>query len=232
MIEKKYGLENVRNLKTKHIHGIFSDLRKTDKAPTTLASYATAAREIACAIGKENIVPRHNKELGASRAGNRLKPVMANTTHIKDITEQLYQKAEWLGLAAEMRAEFGLRAQESLLSHEIENNRLVVKGAKGGRPRFIGITTSEQLSLIKRVKDHLGENNKSSLIPSELTLKQGLKKQSNTLHRLGATKRNRAHAHASRHNYAQQLSNHGVSRNDISQILGHGREEVVSHYLP
>lgn len=43
---------------------------------------------------------------------------------------------------------------------------------------------------------------------------------------------NKAHAHASRHEYAQQLVKLGANKSDVSQELGHGREEVVAHYVP
>lgn len=69
------------------------------------------------------------------------------------------------------------------------------------------------------------------MIPTDMTLKQGYKCQSNALYRLGASKDNGTHAHAQRHDYAQQLAAQGVSRDQISEELGHGREEVVGHYV-
>nr|WP_321513166.1 tyrosine-type recombinase/integrase [uncultured Pseudodesulfovibrio sp.] len=232
LIQKKYGLQNLRNLKTKHIEGVFNDMSKEGLSPSTRAAYGTAARRIAEAIGKQNIVARSNKELGVSRAGDRIKPVTADMEEIRNITEQLYEKEEWLGLASKMRIEFGLRAKESLLSHEINNGALVVKGSKGGRPRKVPIRNEAQRELIKRVHTHIEREEKNTLVPTDLSLKQGLKKQANALHRIGATKENNAHAHAARHKYAQSLAELGTSRTDISEELGHGREEVVSHYIP
>lgn len=232
LVQNKYGLENIKNLKTKHIHGVFNDLKEQELSSSTLASYATAARTIAHAIGKDNIVPRANNELGISRAGERLRPIKANSELIIDITTQLYARAEWLGLAADLRTQFGLRAKESLLSHEIKNDHLVVRGSKGGRPREIAIRNNSQQEILERVHSHIKMEGKSSLIPAHMSLKQGLKYQSNALHRLGATTENRAHAHAARHEYAQQLSKSGANKKAIAQELGHGREEVVSHYIP
>jgi site-specific recombinase XerD len=232
VIQQKYGLEKLRNLKTKHILGAFDELEKQELSPSSRASYATAARTIASAIGKENIVPRSNKELGISRAGDRLKPINANMSKSHSIRDQLYQKEEWLGLAAEMRELFGLRAKESLLSHKVEKGNLVVNGSKGGRPRTIKIRSEAQQDIIKRVQHHIEANGKTSLIPSNLDLKQGLKKQANILHRLGATKENSAHAHALRHHYAQQQIQEGLSKKDVSEALGHSREEIVAHYVP
>lgn len=232
LVQKLYGLQNIHNLKTKHVKGVIEELKKQGLSSTTLASYATAARRISEAIDKRNIVPRTNREMGISRAGERLKPVNADMTTIHSITNMLYEHAEWLGLAAEMRAQFGLRAKESLLSYETVQGKLIVRGAKGGRPRSIEIRTQYQQDLIKRVHIHIKHEGKTSLIPINMTLKQALKHQSNTLHRLGATKNNNAHAHAVRHRYAQQLAKEGASKREISESLGHGREEVVSHYVP
>jgi integrase len=170
--------------------------------------------------------------MGISRAGSRLKPVEADMERVHEITAQLYEKGEWLGLAAELREQFGLRAKESLLSTEVRDDRLVVRGAKGGRPREIPIRNDSQQALLARIQDHLKREDKMSLVPADMSLKQGLKHQSNILYRLGATKGNRAHAHAARHEYAQQMAKEGQSKSAISQELGHGRQEVVSHYVP
>ncbi|MGE4421661.1 MAG: tyrosine-type recombinase/integrase [Pseudodesulfovibrio sp.] len=231
LVQELYGLQNIRHLKTKHILGAVKELKAQGLGSSTLASYMSAARRIAEGIGKQNIVPRTNKELGISRAGDRLKPVTADMEAIHNLTAQLFEKAEWLGLAAEMRIEFGLRAKESLLSVEVCEEGLIVRGSKGGRPRTIPIRKDAQRDLVKRVRSHIQREGKASLIPPDLTLKQALRKQANALHRIGATKKNRAHAHASRHEYAQRLAEAGTSRADISQALGHGREEVVSHYI-
>ncbi len=232
LIQSKYGLESIKNLKTKHVQGVFSDLRGQGLSASTLASYATAARTIAHTIGKDNIVPRANSDLGITRAGERLRPISADTKMLGDITELLYARAEWLGLAADMRRQFGLRAKESLLTHETRDGRLVVRGTKGGRPREIPLRNDSQRTLLERVQEHIKKEGKSSLVPSEMSLKQGLKFQSNVLFRLGATKENKAHAHSARHEYAQQLSRSGASKKVISEELGHGRAEVVSHYVP
>lgn len=133
-VQEKYGLERLQGLKTKHIEGVFKDLKAGGLSSSTLASYATAARRVAEAIGKNNIVPRTNKGLGISRSGDRLKPVDANSLQISALTDALHKEAQWLGLASEMRSCFGLRLKESLLSREVKDGCLVVRGAKGGGP--------------------------------------------------------------------------------------------------
>jgi len=115
-IRKKYGLQNIQHLKTKHIHGVFKDMINEGLSPATLSGYATVARNLAFAIGKQNIVPRTNEELGFSRAGDRYKPQLVNADDQDAIKRGLYAHDCYLGLAHEMREAFGLRAKESLLS--------------------------------------------------------------------------------------------------------------------
>jgi integrase len=150
---------------------------------------------------------------------------------LEEITNRLYTRAKWLGLASELRLTFGLRAKESLLSHEIRDGCLIINGTKGGRPRNVPIETDFQRSLVSRVQDYIRQKNQSSLIPNGKTLKQAMKAQSNALQRVGAKKENATHAHAMRHRFAQEMARSGASKSEISETLGHGREEIVAHYV-
>lgn len=77
-VQEKFGLEKIDNLKTNHFEKVFQDLKEKGLSNSTLTGYATAARMIAESIGKQNIVPRDNKDLGISRAGERLQPQECN----------------------------------------------------------------------------------------------------------------------------------------------------------
>ena len=91
-IENKYGLEKISDLKPGHISSVINDLKDEGKSSSTLTSYATAARLLATSVGKSNIVPRSNKEMGISRAGERYKPIsQANQAH--QIREKLAKRA-------------------------------------------------------------------------------------------------------------------------------------------
>lgn|GEM_PF-3892114 len=85
---------------------------------------------------------------------------------------------------------------------------------------------------IARVQGHLRSTGGSSLIPRDLSKKQGIRHQKDALYRLGATKNNGTNAHILRHGYAQDRAAGGLGRDQIAKELGHGREQVVSHYLP
>jgi len=235
LVYKLYGLEHIHHLSQKHVVGVFQHLRQKGLSKSTLASYATAARLIAEHIGKPEIVPS-NKELGAHRSiEERYKPVIPNERKIQAIREALYQKATWLGLAHDMRTAFGLRTKESLLSAETVNENgqryLIVRGAKGGKPRKIPITTKEQEETIARVHQFLKENPEwISLIPPEMTLKEAWHYQKNVLYAIGATKANNANAHSLRHRFASNMLI-VLEPKELAKTLGHGRTCVLKHYI-
>jgi len=232
MVQNRYGLQKIQHLKTKHVLGVISELQQNGKSNSTQASYATAARTVANGIGKQNIVPRKNKDLGISRAGDRLKPVKADENGLRAVTARLHSRAEWLGLASEMRSQFGLRAKESLLSCEVIDNKLQVKGAKGGRHREVPIRTQAQGDLVNRLREHVTSRGQKTLVPADLNLKKALQIQRDALVEADAKKDTASHAHAARHAYAQWLAERGLSAIEIAEELGHSRPDVVSHYVP
>jgi len=159
----------------------------------TLSGYATMARSLASAIGKQNIVPRTNIELGFSGAGSRYKPQIANMSGQDTVKAELYARDRYLGLAHEMRNAFGLRAKESLLSVKTsvrsEHTFLLVRGAKSGRNREVEVRTAYQRKIIGKVREHLKETGGKSLVPPDKTLKQAYDRQRNALTLVGASNR-------------------------------------------
>ncbi len=227
------GLQSLRHMKTKHVTRFFDHLKAEGLSASTKANYATAMRTIAHAIGKDNIVPRNNADLGINRI-DRYQPKQADISKMEKVREALYSKSEWQGLAADMQMAFGLRVKESLLSHStvIRDGKefLVVEGAKGGRPRDLEVKTEAQREILQRVNDHIAATGGKSLISQHLNLKQALKKQANDYHRAGGTKVNGANSHLARHHMAQKMGQEGISDKEIAEHLGHGREGVTKHY--
>ncbi len=226
------GLQSIKHMKTKHVEKFFDSKRAL--SASTLANYATVMREIAKAIGKQNIVPKTNAELGISRA-DRYNPKEGDRRKMAEVREKLFQKGEWHGLADQMREAFGLREKESLLSHLVVikegKPHLDVKGTKNGRPRQVEIKNDRQWEVLKRVQAHIAQVGGTSLIPPGKTLKQGLKSESNAVSRSGGTKANKANAHLHRHHYAQELARNGASDEKIVEDLGHSRVGSKKHYL-
>lgn len=229
------GYQHINQIGSRFVEEFFGQLVSENLSPSTISGYATAMRTLADAIGKPNIVPRGNETLGGSRAGTRLQPKEPNVEKMLEIRQALYDKAEWLGIAHDMRAAFGTRAKESLLTkitfQDVRGRTLLkVEGTKGGRPRSLTVDNPEKGAAVAALKEHLAATGGKSLIPSNMTLKQAYDFQRNTLNRLGATKENGANAHLARHSYAQALKSAGVDRAAIARDLGHGRVDVISHY--
>ena len=229
------GYQHMSQIGGRFVGEFFKHLQAEGRSPSTISSYATAMRTLAGAIGKTNIVPRTNESLGGSRAGTRLQPKEPDIEKLLEVREKLYHKAEWLGIAHDVRAVFGVRAKESLLTRTAfvdarGQTLLKVEGTKGGRPRSLTVDTPEKGSVVARLNEHLAATGGRSLVPNTMSLKEAYNFQKNSLHRLGATKANNANAHLSRHAYAQALKKDGVDRAAIAKDLGHGRIDVISHY--
>lgn len=210
---------------------------------STLEKYATAFRLIASSIGKENIVPRSNKELGGRTAAERYDPKVGDAEKLDSIREKLAQMAEkdpdkrYLVAAHDMRQAFGLRSAESLASCRIVQRDgkqyLAPDMCKGGRQREVEIKTTEQHAAVAAVRALASEYGKpsGSMLPPNKSWQQCYNEQKNTMTKLGAIKANKANMHVNRHDWARDRLANGETRKDTAEALGHGREEVVSHYV-
>lgn len=227
------GLQSIRHLKTKHVNNYFKHLEARGIGASARSNHATAMRKLASAIGKQNIVPRSNEELGISRA-DRYAPKSADLEKMTEVSGKLYAKEQWQGLAFDLQKAFGLRLKESLLSNKTTYKDgqpyLQVEGAKGGRARQLAIDTPSKIDALEKVQKHIKESDSKSLIPIEKSLKQAYNTQKNALHRLGATKANKANSHLFRHDSAQSMKKAGKSDKEIAEHLGHGRESITRHY--
>jgi site-specific recombinase XerD len=191
-------------------------------------------RLLAKNIGKPGIVPEKNSDLGITR-NDRYKPITANSEKLANIRIQLEQQDVRLLAAFDLRAAFGLRAKESLLSHQLValdgRSYLVVQGAKGGRPRQMPIETEQQVQAIRQVQRIISESGTKSLIPADQTLKEYYNYQRNTLYALGARRSDGSSMHSQRHAFAQGEYAKGKSNADVQNKLGHGEDRTLKHYV-
>jgi site-specific recombinase XerD len=242
-VRETFGLEKIENLKPGHIAAYVGARLTAGIGPEQLTKDLTAIRLIANGIGKANICPRTNVELGVVRQ-DRYDPKDANHGKLFEIRESLVDRAERSGnpsdkaliAAFDARTEFGLRANESFRTHVVEKDgklTMEVHGAKGGLVREIPAQTERQQQVAQQYRDTSKEigNVKGALIPPDKSAKQMYTHQKNTIEKLGGTKENRANMHIQRHSYAQERVSKGASRADVAKELGHGREEVVAHYV-
>lgn len=240
-LQDRYGLDNIRNLKSHMVQTFFQE--RAGQSASTLEKYATAFRLIAESIGKANIVPKSNTDLGGRTAADRYAPKIGDTGKLDAIRYRLVEMASknpdhrYLVAAHDMRQAFGLRAAESLASCKVVQRDgkqyLEPAMAKGGRSREIEIKTSAQANAVTAVRSLASEYGKpsGSMLPPSMEWKQCYNEQKNTMTKLGATKANHANMHVNRHDWAREKLAGGDSRKNTAEELGHGREEVINHYV-
>jgi hypothetical protein len=239
-LQDKYGLDNIKNMKTHMVQSFFRE--HAHLASSTLEKYATAFRLIAESIGKANIVPRSNKELGGRKAAERYAPKIGDAGKLEAIRGNLATLAardpdkRYLLAAHDMRQAFGLRAAESLASCKVVQRGgkqyLEPSMTKGGRSREIEVKTAAQRDAVAAVRTLACEYGKpsGSMLPPTKSWRQCYDQQKNIMSKLGATKAQNAHMHVNRHDWAREQLKRGESRKFTAEALGHGREEVVGHY--
>lgn len=239
-------------LKPKHIQALTEKWKSEGLSDATQKNRVAHLRWWAEKVGKPNVIPRTNRELGIGRrtyVTNKSKAVQVSSTKLADI------KDDRLRCSLELQKAFGLRRAECLkfqpaYAQSCGSNKIVLKDSwcKGGRPREVPITSEYQRQVLARASELVGAG---SMIPSEEKYVERLKKYENITARAGMSK-----LHGLRHEYAQlryremtgwaapacggpnakQLSDEQKKRDlevrlQISQELGHGRESITAVYL-
>jgi len=240
-LQERYGLADIKNLKSHMVQTFFKE--HAHYSSSTKEKYATAFRQIAHSIGKDNIVPRSNKDLGGRAAGERYLPKVGDSVKLDVVRSKLVEMSvkdpdkRYLVAAHDMRQAFGLRASESLASCRIiqrDDGRqyLAPDMTKGGREREVEIKTAAQHNAVAAVRALASEYGKpsGSMLPPSKTWQQCYDQQKNTMSRFGATKANGAHMHVNRHDWSREQLKNGESRKVTAESLGHGREDVIKHY--
>lgn len=216
----------------------------------TIKNRMSALRWWAGKIGKPNVIPKTNRELGIE---DRIRMPVHDKAY--SLTEE--QKRDlpiYLNLSARLQQEFGLRREEAgkfiLGKAEYEDHiKLEASWTKGGRERIIPITNETQRELLNEIRNYAPQN---SLVPSHLSFKQYISHRKYVLTGIGIPA-----THGLRYHYAQQryikLSNGlepprkgGRSKSKlteqekewdsnarliVSSELGHVRVDITRTYL-
>ena len=247
------GYSNLKltNLKYKHVKALVKDWKIQGISNATMKNRLSHLRWLAAKLGKPNVIPRTNKELGIENRcyvdNEKNKAWELTREHLSRIS------SERVRLSLELERYFGMRKEESLKfrpEFADKGKYLLMKGSwcKGGRPREIPITTEKQRRILRdchRVAGH------GSMIPEHKTYAQYLTSFEKYCARAGI-----GNVHGLRHKYAQEEyktiagwecpKNGGIrskkmtakqkqvdyeARMKISHALGHGREKITAVYL-
>jgi len=226
------SLNSIKHMKTKHVLNYFEYQKQRGLSASTLQNHVTAMRFLAQAIGKSNIVPRTNQELGIVRTG-RYNPKSTDPVQQELLREALYMKHLSLGVAHDLRAAYGLRAQESITARVVNRSgdELLRVIGKGGRVREVPVDTVEKSMALLALKQVAADQGTPGLIPAGMSLKEFYTFQKNAVYRAGSTKQSMSNMHTLRHQHAQSMSQNGKSHQEIAEELGHNRSDSAFHYL-
>jgi len=242
----------VTGLKPKHVTSLVDRWKADGISDATMKNRLSHLRWVAEKIGKQNIVPRTNAELGI---GNRR--YVTNESKAVSISNDTLAKIkdERLRVSIELQRAFGLRREECLkfqptYAAAAGSDRIQLKASwcKGGRAREMPICSDYQREVLARAAALAGTG---SMIPSEQRYIDRLKQYENATIRAGMSR-----LHGLRHEYAQrryrelagwespasggptarQLTTEQklidrTVRLQISQELGHNREAITAVYL-
>ena len=260
-LRKDFKLAKLENLKLKHINHLVEKWTKEEKSISTIKNRVSQLRWVAEKMGKQNMIPHKNSDLGikdrrhdynSDRAWTPSQEFKANLT-------------KGSALHVDLMREFGMRFREAATFRPNENvhqNKIdVINGTKGGRDREVPIINERQRDLIDRVKEYVDSKRQDSLIPQGMSFKKWEDSVRNEQAQQGMTKDGVGTPHGLRHAYAQQryeqltgwkppayLSDANradlrasfdqadknadiEARRQISAELGHGRVDVVSNYV-
>ena len=251
--EMGYRHLSPRNLKRKHVDALVTRWLEAKLAVVTIKSRMSTVRWLARKIGKPNVVPRTNAELGIP---DRTRA--ANPSRAFALTAEMLERvpSPYVRLSLELEEKFGLRREEAakIRPHEADRgNKLVLRGTwcKGKRAREIPIRTPAQRELLERAKELATTTPEGSLIPEKTYVKH-IKVYERQTYKAGIRS-----PHGLRHAYAQAryenltgwrcpaaggsarkglkteeekaLDDH--ARRILSEEMGHGRLEILTLYL-
>ena len=197
--EMGYRHLSPRNLKRKHVDALVNRWLKARLATVTVKSRVSTMRWLARTIGKPNVIPRTNAELGIPDRIRAGQPSKAFTLS-QEVLERV--PSPYIRVSLELEEKFGLRREEAckIRPHEAHQGDWLVLQAswcKGGRERKIRILTHEQRDLLERAKALAETTPERSLIP-EKTYKKHIKVYERQTYKAGIRS-----PHGLRHAYAQ-----------------------------
>lgn len=118
---KKQGIQDIRNIKTKHVDRLVEHLKEDGLKAHCIAPYLTIMREVAQAIGKPNIVHKDNRAYGVNRPNEiRYNPQIRDNEKYQTAKEKLAAtRPEWMSRILEFGEPLGLRRNEMLMTRDV-----------------------------------------------------------------------------------------------------------------
>jgi len=246
------GFKDLRatGLKPKHVQAMTQRWLAESLNAGTIKNRMAQLRWWAEKIGKRNVVARDNADYGIAN-----RQLVSTVSKARELTAAELARVDdpYTRLSLQLQAAFGLRRAESIKIQPAwadRGNELVLRASwcKGGRERAVPIRTEAQRHLLEESKSLAG---RGSLIPAGARYVDQLRRFEAQCDKAGIHK-----VHGHRHAYAQgryrditgwdapaaggpssrsltpeQRAIDRAARLQISQELGHEREQVTAIYL-
>ena len=240
-LHERFGLQKWDNLKAKHVTEVVKCWKLEDEGHRGIEEKLSHFRWLVRKIGKANLIPRTNEELGIA-------PGPRKTRAGKTVSEE--RLAGISGRISDPRVRaaillgryLGLRFKEAMLLRpwrDWQGNRVWVKrGTKGGRPRYVFVHNPRQREALMTAR-FLTKRDGSLVPPEAPTFEKWRQQCYRALRAAGMGQASNTLYHDLRRTYAAErmkyLLARGVSRQEAARLvareLGHGRTEVLGWYL-
>jgi len=157
-----YKIENIHNLKVKHLEAVFKFLEAEGQSPSTLQNKISVMRTFCGWIGKEGMV-RESWKYVDSKASVRRSMVVkedksweGNGVVLLDKLAEIAEKDKVVAIELELCLAFGLRVKEAVMLRPAVAHQgdflLLREGTKGARSRIVPVTDDVQRDVLARAK--------------------------------------------------------------------------------
>ncbi len=245
------GAKNLKQLSSDKIQTYVDTLRDKLEAgelkSSTVSSYVSALNDIIRYTNEHlnrDIQTVSAKDYGLSRGGiEHQNRAVSNETHqaFKEfLSQQNDIKAQALQHSVDLQREFGLRLRESIqikqdtIKQALKDGVLHLSrqdGTKNSQPRDIPIRNESQTQALRSALSFMQEHNLKSLAPTD-TLKEQYCYAQNIKQEFNRINSDKMDYHGERHYYAQERLEEGATARQVSEELGHHREEILKYYAP
>jgi uncharacterized protein YoaH (UPF0181 family) len=241
-LTEKFGLQKLDNLKQKHVNHVVDRWKESDTGRRSIEEKLTHLRWMLDKIGKQNLLPKTNRELGVdpgprhTRAGKTISDDRL-TAILDSIPDPRIRAAVLLA------RHLGLRFKEAMLFRpwrDWNGERVWIKrGSKGGRPRYLFLHNANQREVLEGAR--AVTTRYGGLIPSEYpTFEVWRQRVYLILRDAGLGRATDMTFHDLRRTYVVERIQELVSELGLSwgraaalvaREVGHGRSEVLQWYI-
>jgi integrase len=241
-LTEKFGLQKLGNLKQKHVAFLIELWKETDNGRRSIEEKLTYLRWMLDKIGKQNMIPKTNRELG-------IEPGPRHTRAGKLVTNE--RLAEILAAIPDPRIQsavmlaryVGLRFKEAMLfrpGRDFDGERVWIKrGSKGGRPRYLFIHNAAQKEVLEGARGLASKD--GALIPKDYPTYESWRQHVYPILRAAGVGR---HTDATFHDFRRTfvaermdglINDQGLDPESaaalVAREVGHGRTEVLRWYV-